>query len=338
MSGSGSLSPTGGATRTVKRWVRGAIFAFSGLCFAWVLWPIWRHARELGETIHAGPLVGWIVAGAGAYAFFSVLLGLGWWWLSGIYGSLPSPRTGYAIWARSQLAKYLPGNAFQFVSRQILGREIGLSHPALVASGLLEMGSQLLAAVLIAVAGAALSRWSTPASVSLLWVVLLGAGSLLAWPAIDALLRRIPRTASWMAELPRLSVGQTLRLLGPAIALYALFFLTTGSLVFGLLVGGWGEAPVGLWRVIWLYAVAWAVGTVTVGAPAGVGVREAILTLQLEPLIGAANAAALAVVLRLVTTAGDLVTALVGWSLRDPRMGPPGPSMKSSPETKEIRS
>ncbi|MCP4662858.1 MAG: hypothetical protein GY856_46290, partial [bacterium] len=229
---------------------------------------------------------------------------------------------GYAIWARSQLAKYLPGNAFHFVSRQILGREVGLSHPALVASGLLEIGSQLVAAVLIAVAGAVLTHWSAPSGVSLLGVVLLGAGSLLAWPAIDALLRRFPRTAAWMADLPRLTVGQALRLLGPAITLYALFFLSTGGLLFGLLEGGWGEAAVEIWHVIWLYAVAWAAGTVTVGAPAGVGVREAILTLQLEPLIGAANAAALAVALRLVTTAGDLVTALVGWSLRDRSMDP----------------
>ncbi len=298
------------------RGTRGAVFAISMLCFAWVLWPIWRHGQELGETLHGAASARVIVLGVGLYALLTVLMAVAWWWLSGIYGYRPSVRRGYAIWARSQLAKYLPGNAFHYVSRQLMGREAGLSHPALVAAGLLEMGSQLLAAVLIGVAGATLSRSSLQLSLSLPWVVAFGIGCLLASPAVASTLRRFPRTAAWMAELPHLSVAQTLRLFGPSLGLHVAFFIGTGAILLVLMASGWGEATADPGSVVRMYAVAWVAGTVTLGAPAGVGVREAILTLQLEPMIGAAPAAAVALALRLVTTGGDLLTALLGWLLR----------------------
>ena len=66
------------------------------------------------------------------------------------------------------------------------------------------------------------------------------------------------------------------------------------------------------WRILALYPLAWMAGTVAVGAPAGVGVREAILTLGLEPVLGPGPAAVVALALRLVTLGGDLLTALAG--------------------------
>ena len=262
--------------------------------------------------------------GIGLYALLSVLLAMAWWWLSGIYGRCISARTGYAVWARSQWAKYLPGNAFHFVSRQMLGKKAGLTHPALVASGFLEMGSLLFAAVLIAAAGSATKSWSEPVTRSLPWVFALAAGCLLAWPAIDAMLRRWPRTAAWMEPLPCLSMTRTWRLLGPSIGLHVVFFVGTGSVFYALMVSAWGKPPVDVWSVVWLYTVAWAAGTVSIGAPAGLGVREAILTLELEPFLGPANAAALAVALRVVTTGGDLLTAVLGWRLGDRSDGDDG--------------
>ena len=67
--------------------------------------------------------------------------------------------------------------------------------------------------------------------------------------------------------------------------------------------------------VMTAYAAAWLAGTLMPGAPAGMGVREMVLTLELEPALGSTQAAALALALRLVTTAGDLFTAFLGHSL-----------------------
>ena len=60
------------------------------------------------------------------------------------------------------------------------------------------------------------------------------------------------------------------------------------------------------------FALAWVAGFVTPGAPAGVGIREAVISLGLAPLLGTGGAVAVAGLLRLVSVFGDLATFGVG--------------------------
>lgn len=299
------------------KWLKRAVFFFSMVCFGWVLWPLVRHGAELRDSLHGGRLLAVTALGAVYYAVLSVLLAGAWWWLAGIYGRRPPLRASYSIYARSQLAKYLPGNAFHYVSRQLLGRGAGLSHQALVASGLLELGSLLMAALLVGGAGYAWLGSSAVSFVAWPWALALGFGSLLAWPGLDLALRRLPFSSRWMEELPHLSVRRTLALLGPALVLHLLFFLGTGALLVLLLASS--RDGHGSLALIWVYPVAWMAGFVSVGAPAGIGVREAVLTFELGSVLGPAQAAAVALALRLATTGGDLLTAGAGWWLGEGR-------------------
>ncbi len=301
-----------------RPWVRALVLAVSLACLVWVVWPIWRHGRELRESVHGPELASAIAAGALAYAVVSVLSAFAWWWLAGIYGQRTSARAGYVIFARSQLAKYLPSNTLHFVTRQLLGRRAGLSHQALVASSFLEIGGQLFAAFLVGAVGVSVMRVPGAGGFTAWpWALALGVGCLAAWPALDLALRRAPWTAKWMSGLPHLSVGRTLQVLGPALGLYLVFFAVTSLLLIALVPSSWGGSSAELGSLIWLFPAAWAAGLVTVGAPAGIGVREAVLTLGLEPFVGPAPAAAMALAFRLVTTGGDLVTAGAGWWLGD---------------------
>jgi len=65
-----------------------------------------------------------------------------------------------------------------------------------------------------------------------------------------------------------------------------------------------------------VFALAWVAGFVTPGAPAGLGVRDAILMTGLTPVYGAGTALGLTVILRLVTSAGDGVAFLIGLAFR----------------------
>ena len=67
---------------------------------------------------------------------------------------------------------------------------------------------------------------------------------------------------------------------------------------------------------MWVYALAWLVGTLTPGAPAGAGVREGMLVVLLSPTMGEGGAGALAIMLRLVTTIGELLAWGVGMLIR----------------------
>jgi hypothetical protein len=59
------------------------------------------------------------------------------------------------------------------------------------------------------------------------------------------------------------------------------------------------------------FAFAWSVGFIVVFAPAGAGVRDVLLVAMLGPVLGVAQATAVALVSRVLLTVGDLLTAAV---------------------------
>ncbi len=68
------------------------------------------------------------------------------------------------------------------------------------------------------------------------------------------------------------------------------------------------------------FAFAWSVGFLVVFAPAGAGVREVLLVAMLGPVLGVGAATAVALVSRVLTTAGDLLAAgLAAGYVRWPR-------------------
>jgi hypothetical protein len=93
-----------------------------------------------------------------------------------------------------------------------------------------------------------------------------------------------------------------------ATLLHAGFFVVTGLILWGLAAAIGGRAdvldPVAAVSVM---AMAWWVGFVAPGSSAGVGVREVVLVLALEPGLGGDGAMLVALILRLITTCGDLL-------------------------------
>jgi hypothetical protein len=275
---------------------------------AWVLWTL-SGDREVLRHLTSGPLLAWLGLGALAYAALTVALVAAWWWLCHLYAQRPPLLMAYTVWARSQIAKYLPGNVFHYVGRQVLGRRAGLSHATLVGSAILETVSLVLAASLLALHRLASGEWGPallPAGLALVFLAL--------WPVVDRLIRR-RLSRQTRSSLPARGPLHLSALLGPTVLLHALFLLGTGGILLGLLMAGWDHRSVDPRAVMTAYAAAWLAGTLMPGAPAGMGVREMVLTLELEPALGPTQAAGLALALRLVTTAGDLLTALLGHSL-----------------------
>jgi uncharacterized membrane protein YbhN (UPF0104 family) len=78
------------------------------------------------------------------------------------------------------------------------------------------------------------------------------------------------------------------------------------------------------------YALAWVVGFLIVVAPAGVGAREGMLVVALAPAMSASTATALALVSRLVMTAGDFVWAAIAVAVRQRAVRPDVPESRPS--------
>ncbi len=107
-------------------------------------------------------------------------------------------------------------------------------------------------------------------------------------------------------ELPSISI------LTICFLLSLLSYILMGLVVYTLTVGLFGESSAGFWLLTGIFAVAWITGFLTPGAPAGLGVREAVLVAALSPVVGRGTALGITVSVRLVTTITDGIAFLIG--------------------------
>ncbi|MGH3275482.1 MAG: lysylphosphatidylglycerol synthase domain-containing protein, partial [Streptosporangiaceae bacterium] len=150
---------------------------------------------------------------------------------------------------------------------------------------------------------------------------------LLAPRVLNAVLNRVLR----LARRPPLEVRLTGRAVARALGWAFLSWLLYGTQIW-LLVTALG-APAGKSAVLALggFAFAWTIGFLVVIAPAGAGVRDALLALTLGLVVAHGAALAIALVSRLLLTVADLATAAVAAILT--RRPGPGSGAGQPPST-----
>ncbi len=302
--------------RQLGRWLG---WPLTGLSFWFVGVRLWRDAPFDLVRTHLGPALLATIAGALLYGAAGFLLAAAWRQILAAERP-PGPAAGYhAVYGRTQIAKYLPGNCFHFVGRQMLGGALGHSQAGLALASLVET------ALLVAIA----TGLALPLAAARLgaWTVLVPAGAL----AMVALLLFAPRllpVGLWpdrASARRRLPAGNLLC----AVAAQAAFFCIMGGILWLLaaLLGDHRPGALDPLTSISALALAWVIGFVTPGASAGIGVREAVLILVLEGALGAEASAAAALALRLVTTAGDGIFFGLALALPLPSRPDPSPAL-----------
>ena len=223
----------------------------------------------------------------------NTLLGIAWRHLLAHVGVDASPRWAIRIHGVSQIGRYVPGNILQFAGRQALGMAAGLPAGPLARSVVWELG-------LLVSLGGALALSVLP----------------LRFAAVPPV---VPTLLALAVLLPVLW-----RLFGPSVAraafwqlaffiVYSTTFVATVELVQGHTFA-WSVAP----TVAAAFALAWLIGLVTPGAPAGGGIREAVLLFLLSDRIQPADLLLAVVIGRAVNVLGDVLFFLFASALRAP--------------------
>lgn len=280
-------------------------------CAGYVLYElieneVWRVDRE---TFYA---LGWYVpAAALVYAVTSISLGAAWWRLLRWSGEPVSERAiCHGIYGRSQLAKYVPGNVFSFVGRQVLGRRAGFSHRGLAVASVLEIAGQVLSAGMIMLIGSQFS--STPEVDYTVQISLLGiAGFAVAVALTLVTLRKLAKTAN-QPLLKRTVLDFAHLMLN--FSIYILFFLVGGTLLWVILTVIADHRAIEWTYVLSVGAAAWILGFIVPGAPGGIGVRDALLIAGLAPIVGGPAATIATIAYRIVTVIGDIVYFLISYA------------------------
>ncbi|HWK65510.1 MAG TPA: hypothetical protein VNS34_11245 [Rhizobiaceae bacterium] len=283
----------------------GALITLASIGF--VVLAIAKSYGNLPETIYSGEFVGLIVCLGLAYAGINQFLGAAWYSLLFGFGrgDLDLPRA-LAIFNRTQIYKYLPGNVFHMVGRYAMANKAGAPHTALSLAQMGELALVLLAALTVAglfsksVLVASLGHYglSDPIYVGLLPLAVAVAGFVI-----------------WKVGLVPADLRAVLSLLA-AIGLYLLFIISNAFVA--VIVAKWiGSEGLSVAQIIAAASTAWLVGFVVPGAPGGLGVREAVTIAGLTALgLPTATATAVAVGHRIVTISGDALGALFEIVLR----------------------
>ncbi len=223
-------------------------------------------------------------------------------WVAGLrmMGHVIPFGPGLRINMVAQIGKYLPGNVAHYLGRAGLAASAGVRLSSSGLATLVEILATLLAATAIALVGLSLDRAPMTAIDTALagnaaLPVAVAGGAVL---AIALFLRR-------MAVPARAVLAASLCLVGS--------FLLIG-LSFHILVAAFAPVPLSPAATIGIFAVAWAAGYVIPGAPAGLGVREAVLMAWLGPLVGAGAAIACVLLHRILTALVDGAAALAGFA------------------------
>ena len=277
------------------------------MTLAALVFVIWA-ARDLARRWHGGHVeIAWAYLFASGIPILASGLVLAFAWkvlLERMTGKPVPTAAAIALHVESQLARYVPGSVGIPVVRMTGAASLGAPARAVGSSILIEQGT------FVAVGG----------------VVGLGLLSAL-FPHSSGLTSAWGRFAPWLLGafvLGTIALVVVDRRHVPSVVLSALGLSGTGPLVPSRLPAllvlywlGWachgvllviavgGSLEVGL-GASGLFVIAPIVGFLALAAPAGAGVREAVFSLALSPILGAPAAVVVAIASRAVTLSADV--------------------------------
>lgn len=284
----------GSALRRVpKRWVRlgGALLAVATTVF--VVAAVVRQWDDLAVIVRdADPW--WLAGSVALFAVAELAYALAWPATLRRAG-FPVPWTGAAAtFLVTQTAKFVPGAVWQHVGRVGTSERLGLPKRAVAGALLIEAAASVAAAGFLGAATGTLAPLVVD-DVGPGWRVLellAGVVVLIVVPLVGA------RAASRVAGRRLLDRPGSVCV----VAWHTVVWLVYGVAA-GLLAVGLGAS---LGPTIGAFALSWVAGFLVVGAPAGLGVREAVMVAALTPTAGADTALAVSVGSRVVWTAVQL--------------------------------
>lgn len=221
------------------------------------------------------------------------------------------------IMGMSQICKYIPGNIFHYTSRVALILNQGISAATVTISVALEPLIAFTVAGFLVLVGAntdpqfqsifiSLVRLK-PSSIEPLDIFLVGIAVCVFFCIT---LRKIK---GWVKRL--YSYWKLLPVIKVVIIYFALFCLN------GIIIK---TLPWALWdvfmnlsfsQVVWRFSLCWIAGFIVPGAPAGLGVREALFVQLFAADLGEGVAASMALILRLISIVGDILVFVFSWGI-----------------------
>ena len=289
----------GAAARVPRSAVRAAGAALATLTTLFVVLEIVRQWDELTAVVRtANPW--WLVVSGLVFAVGEVAYAFAWPATLRRAGHPVAPGAAGAAFLVTQSAKFVPGSVWQHVGRIGTSERLGVPKRVVAGSMVVEVASSVAAALFLAgVVGTVVPLVVDDPGPA--WRAVELAAAVAAVVVVPEIGRRV---AGRVGGSPLIERGPLAVIVAWHVAVWATYGVGAGMLSIGL--GG----P--LWPAVGAFTFSWVCGLVVVGAPAGLGVREAVMAASLTPVAGADVALAVTVGSRAVWTVVQLAGAGVG--------------------------
>jgi len=268
------------------------------------------HDTDKLHRVVTGVSPGWAAAGFCFYFLGVSLIGINWRWLLRILGADCPMSAALKSYFYSQLAKYVPGRVWGATGRIVLLRGASIPEGTSALGIALESTVLMVSASLVGLLALG-SYGRLPVEIRALAVtapsILLLLHPAILHRVVRTMARRFPKYILDPGHLPafRDMVLLAVRYCGVWIFQGLGFWCALRSLA--------PLNPVTVPSVIGGNALAWLAGFVVVFTPAGLGVRELVLTRLNTGRIGTGPAALAAFIARLMVILSELLGAFLIW-------------------------
>ena len=280
---------------------------FGVAVLAGAIWLVTRSADDLRAAVSDLGLSAVILAGV-LGLIGTILVGQVWFSLVRGLGVAAPWFEAAPVFFVSQLGKYMPGSVWPVVAQMEFGRRWNTPRRTMLTANILMLA--VLAATGL-ITGAALLPWSTDGGLGRYWWTLLFLPPLL----LSLHPRTIPAVLDWLFQLfgreplqVRASGRSMLVATIWSFAVWLVMGLQLLTLVRALGLVDIAAAPTAVGGM----GLAWAAGLIFIPAPAGAGVRDAVIVATFAPHIGTAPALAVALASRVLLLLADVLLALAG--------------------------
>ncbi|MCF6203845.1 MAG: hypothetical protein L3J59_09275 [Methylococcaceae bacterium] len=282
----------------------GSIIAIISLVF--VAQQLVENWQKVGPYQFTTQSISIIFLGIIGYCIACYLLSAAWYKILASLCSSPISAEGIkSIYARSQIAKYIPGNVMQIAGRHILTRRLGIGHKLLAIASLTEIVGLVMASCTLTVIGSVIFG---------LWESYINQQQLLDGVfTLCIILSLIPIIRYFVIKFIPISRPY---LNNPSLFLaffivylkYVVFFIIVGTILVGLVYQLDGELSIyQIAAIIATFSVSWLLGFITPGAPSGIGIRETILVVSLDKILLGSTGVLIAILFRVITVGGDVL-------------------------------
>ncbi len=261
----------------------------------------WEQIVAFPWHFRPAPLLGSLVICVVAGVFWAAV----WRYMMVQTGSSIGWADGIRIYLVSNLAKYVPGSIWGYVSRAYLGRDCGVTLTRVGVSTIWEVGITVVASLLLTAMSLPFAPVELPNQVFLLVAAVAAISLILLLPPV------FNRWIRWLGRWRPLAEASVFRwrdfglYLGAAFLTHVMvgsaFFLFASALV--------DLSPRAWWVLVGAWSFSATAGLVVLLAPYGLGVKEGVLTLFLRAFMALGAATLVALASRLWTMVIELILA-----------------------------